>query len=305
MKEKAEKFLEIYKDEICSQLQNFVENLENIKELEKPEIKRELFKQFPFVELVYILDENGIQITDNIINPIFKGSVKEGGKGKDRSSKSYYKDVISNLQCKITKPYTSIATGKPTVTISIPVIKDGKLKYIFVADISLNSLFFSSKREKLKFAFELFSKTIYTIFVFILLGLSFKLTYAGILQIIKDKIEIQHIFESIILVTLGLAIFELGKTVFEEEVILFKDPRRHSEIRKTLVRFLASVLVAVSIEALMLVFKFTMANPQKLVYAFGLFLSVGFLIIAIGIYVYLGVKAEIRVREYKQSKENN
>jgi hypothetical protein len=303
MEERLQYALESYKDVICDQMQRFVEELNRIEDIENAEVYTNFFKKFPFVELIYVLDEKGIQITNNVVNPIFKGKVIEGGKGKDRSSKLYYQNLIKDPKCKITKPYISIATGKPSATVSLPVIKEGKLKYVFAADLSLENMLFQSKKEKSKILFERITKLIYSIFSLILIGLSFKLGYAGINQIIKDKIEIQHIFESVILITLALAIFDLAKTIFEEEVILFKDPRRHSEIRKTLTRFLASIIVAIAIEGLMLVFKFTMTDPQKLFYAFGIFISIALLIIAMGIYVFLGTKSEITVKEFNKKQE--
>ena len=61
-------------------------------------------------------------------------------------------------------------------------------------------------------------------------------------------------FSAIIFLTLALAVFDLGKTILEEEVLLHKDIFRHSAIR-TITRFIAAILIAVSIEGLLLLFK--------------------------------------------------
>ena len=62
-------------------------------------------------------------------------------------------------------------------------------------------------------------------------------------------------FSAIIFLTLALAVFDLGKTILEEEVLLHKDIFRHSAIRRTITRFIAAILIAVSIEGLLLLFK--------------------------------------------------
>ncbi len=94
-------------------------------------------------------------------------------------------------------------------------------------------------------------------------------------------------FQATILLTLALAIFDLSKTIFEEEVLLRKDVRRHSATRRTLTRFIASILIAISIEALMLVF------------------AVVGLLIGLGVYVYLGARAEILLTHSKAREKQH
>jgi len=288
-------FLEEYKDTICEAISALIENL-NFEEIDF----EQFFIRFPFIELVYILDKNGNQITDNIVNPIFSKKIEKTGKGINRATRPYFSQVINKRECIITKPYVSSATNEISVTIAIPIFKENEIEYVFCADIDMKALFFSSKTEKIRFLFERFVKYSYTIFSISLILLSLKLMYWAFLSFMEFSIDVKHIFEAVILITLALAIFDLAKTIFEEEVILFKNPRKHSEIRKTITRFLASIIIAVSIEALMLLFKFSMSDQTKLLYAFGLFFGVGFLIIALGIYVFLGAKAEISIKKFNK-----
>ena len=100
------------------------------------------------------------------------------------------------------------------------------------------------------------------------------------------------LFEIIIFITLSLAIFDLGKTILEEEVLMHKDVFRHSSTRRTITRFLAAILIAVSIEALLTMFKASLGSIEHMTSAVYMMLSVVGLLLALGGYVYLGAKAE-------------
>ncbi|MEJ5173074.1 MAG: PDC sensor domain-containing protein [Hydrogenothermaceae bacterium] len=291
--------LESVKDEFCSEFNFFFEG-KTLQEIQEESFIEELFINYPFVELYYILDKNGLQISDNFVNPIFIKKITKLGKGVDRSSRVYYKEVIKQKKCIITKPYKSISTPDITSTIAIPIIKNEEIEYIICLDLNLKALASQYEPSPLKRKFEIFTKFSYGLFSFFLVFIALKLFILGIDNILPFTLNEQHIFETVILITLSLAIFDLAKTIFEEEVILFKDPRRHSEIRKTITRFLASIIIAVSIEALMLVFKFTISDPSKLLYALGLFFGIGFLIVSLGIYVLLGSKAEISIKKFEK-----
>jgi len=54
-----------------------------------------------------------------------------------------------------------------------------------------------------------------------------------------------------------------------------------------MIRFLGSIIIALSIEALMLVFKFAITEPEKLVSA--VYLIVGITLLMIGLSVYIKV----------------
>lgn len=107
-------------------------------------------------------------------------------------------------------------------------------------------------------------------------------------------------FQATILFTLALAVFDLAKTILEEEVLLRKDVRRHSSTRRTLTRFIAAIAIAVSIEGLMLVFKFALDHPQELWLAVLLLLATAMLLAALAVYVYLGAKAERILTEQRR-----
>jgi len=51
------------------------------------------------------------------------------------------------------------------------------------------------------------------------------------------------------------------------------------------VKFLGSIIIALSIEALMLVFKFAITDPDKLVYAIYIIGGVALLLISLAVYI--------------------
>jgi hypothetical protein len=105
-------------------------------------------------------------------------------------------------------------------------------------------------------------------------------------------IEIKEVFESTILLTLALAIFDLVKTLFEEEILgRNRQESGATDPHKTMVRFLGSIIIALSIEALMLVFKFAMTDPAMLVNAIYIIGGVSLLLISLAVYIKFTRKA--------------
>ena len=107
-------------------------------------------------------------------------------------------------------------------------------------------------------------------------------------------------FSAIIFLTLALAVFDLGKTILEEEVLLHKDIFRHSAIRRTITRFIAAILIAVSIEGLLLLFKGSLGQSELLWPAVGVMGCAVGLLLALGLYVFLGARAEAALVQANQ-----
>ncbi len=92
-------------------------------------------------------------------------------------------------------------------------------------------------------------------------------------------------FKATILLTLSLAIFDLAKTLIEEEILGRYKEHNISGPHKTMVKFLGSIIIALSIEALMLVFKFAITDPQMLMYAMSIIGGVALLIVSLAVYI--------------------
>jgi len=103
--------------------------------------------------------------------------------------------------------------------------------------------------------------------------------------ILVDKLNVEAMFKSTILVTLSLAIFDLAKTLIEEEVLGQEKEHNISGPHKTMVKFIGSIIIALSIESLMLVFKFAIIDPNKIIYAIFIMGGVSLLLVSLAVYI--------------------
>jgi len=81
---------------------------------------------------------------------------------------------------------------------------------------------------------------------------------------------------------------------------MHKDIFRHSSTRRTITRFIAAILIAVSIESLLTMFKAAMGDSHDAAIhaVWMMFAAVG-LLVGLGIYVYLGARAEDILKKQK------
>ena len=238
----------------------------------------------------YILAPDGVQIENNI-------SLDESrriGAGENRSNKAYFYRAVKERRCVLSDPYPSSLTGELCVSASEPVYDEkGTLLYIVCVDISLNDILKLIPPGRLDFGFENFSRLVYALISLALFAITAVLFVLGIKSIIWAPfaaLNVADMFESTIVLTLALALFDLVKAIFDEEV-LGKSAKENSGVSRTMVRFLSSIIIALAIEALMLVFKFAITSPEQIVYAVWLIGGVSLLLIALSVYLYMSKKA--------------
>lgn len=257
-----------------------------------------LGKIYPFVDLLYVLNDDGVQISDNIAKS-GEHSAAYKGKGSDRSQRPYYRLAKASEEIIVTEPYLSSSSKDLCVSAAIKM-KDGETEsdYYLILDINLSEtiefLMGDTTRRKLMPVF----KTVYSVIVIglfcVVIALFF---YAGV-EIISlfEKNDPKELklkpFGIVIFLTLALAIFDLGKTTLEEEVLMYKDIFRHSSTRRTITRFIAAILIAVTIEALLLMFKSALGYGNDIRDAVLMMATGVGLLVGLGLYVYLGAKAE-------------
>ena len=237
----------------------------------------------------YILAPDGVQIENNI-------SLDESrriGAGENRSNKAYFYRAVKERRCVLSDPYPSSLTGELCVSASEPVYDEkGTLLYIVCVDISLNDILKLIPPGRLDFGFENFSRLVYALISLALFAITVVLFVLGIKSIIWAPfaaLNVADMFESTIILTLALALFDLVKAIFDEEV-LGKSAKENSGVSRTMVRFLSSIIIALAIEALMLVFKFAITSPEQIIYAVWLISGVSLLLIALSVYLYMSKK---------------
>jgi len=236
---------------------------------------------------VYLLDATGKQVSATYA----KDKQIDVDIGKNRADRAYYYRAVKEQRCIITDPYPSLITGEMTVTASTPVFNENdELKYVACLDIPINSALKVSHLSNMDKVFGEFFKFTYAAFALALAGIALLLFIKGIESffaygINPSDFKVKDIFEATILLTLALAIFDLAKTLMEEEILGRYNEHDISGPHKTMVRFLGSIIIALSIEALMLVFKFAITDPGKLIYAIYIIGGVAMLIVGLAVYI--------------------
>ena len=100
------------------------------------------------------------------------------------------------------------------------------------------------------------------------------------------------ILEAIGLLTIAVAALELGQTVLEEEVQREAHMSAPTRVRRFLSRFLIVVIVSLSIETLVAVFRFIHDKPDQLPQASAIGFAAAALLAAWGVFIRLNRSAE-------------
>lgn len=267
----------------------------------------EIAEHYPFVDLLYTLDCQGIQTSANVGPGRQGNSERAPGRGKDRSQRPYFVLAQEHDGVVMTEPYFSIDSRNLCVSAALKWCdSEGRPLGYLVLDIDLTKtiefLMGDTGRRRFVPAFRL----IYSLIVAGLFSVVAVLLYGAFREIYllvggshsEADLHLKP-FGIVIFLTLGLAIFDLGKTVLEEEVLAHKDIFRHSSTRRTITRFIAAILIAVSIEALLLMFKAVLGNGEHLLAAVYMMLTAVGLLVGLGAYVYLGARAEVILLRYR------
>ena len=267
----------------------FTKNLPNdLPEVSEESVMNRLRKimgDLTSCEGVYLLDAKGVQISSTYL-PTGK---KDEDIGTIRSMRAYYYRAMKEKRCTITDPYPSMITRELTITASQPIFDEkGNILFVACLDMPLAAVVKFAHPTATNSLFGRVSKFAYTLFSFALSLVSLLLFVKGVEHFSRygfnyEQIDIKEIFEATILITLSLAIFDLVKTLFEEEVM----GQRHmgSSMHRTMVKFLGSIIIALSIEALMLVFKFAISEPAKIGQAIVIVGAVSLLLLSLAVYI--------------------
>ena len=244
-----------------------------------------IVNELPALNCAYILDAGGKQISKMI-------AVKEKYKNYqiefNQANRTYFYKAVKEKKCILTDPYPSLIGGDIVVSAAMPIFNDrGDLLYVAVIDMPLLEILRFVHKEKGDNWAHNFNRIVYAVFAVALFAICVLLFLDGIKMFFTytfQNIDIKKMFESTILITLSLALFDLVKTLIFEEVIGEKEEHPFA-IHKTMIKFLGSIIIALAIEGLMLVFKFAMIAPDKLIYASILLASVTFLLIGLAYYM--------------------
>jgi hypothetical protein len=247
---------------------------------------RNFFKNLPCLSDMYLMDASGKQIT-----PTWRRSGHDTSlKGTDRA---YF---INRIQFNekgnyVSSPYICANSGQPKVSVARKY-EDGR-----IAVFDLDVVAVLGKMHLIE-STRLISKL--SVWVYGLLGgglvlLALFLGGYGLFGFAKALMSsgdetLQHVFKSIIGITLAIAIYDLAKTILEQEVFYRSLTLEEGNEYKTLTKFLTSIIIALSIESLMVVFKVAINDITNMNYAFYLISGVGILIVSMAVLNYVSHK---------------
>jgi len=248
------------------------------------QIEKRLYKSFPSLELVYTTDENYIQNSLNIYRD------KKEEVAPNQSRKYLLKEEVKDFY--VDEPYISVATDHLCVTVACKTDSG----YLFL-DLSVRSLLERFDLIETQKGMNLVNKLAYgsiggglLFFGVFLVGYGFYDfgTYIFGLKVLS----LETVFKPIIALTLGLAVYDLGKTILDQEVLPHTQHKSEGFNAKTLLKFSVSIIIALLIESLLVVFKISLLDYKDLPYASMLIGAVSILILVFALFIYLTKKSE-------------
>jgi hypothetical protein len=104
--------------------------------------------------------------------------------------------------------------------------------------------------------------------------------------------RLNAVLESIAVLTVAVAALELGQTILEEEVQREAHMSAPTRVRRFLSRFMVVLVVALSIETVVLTFRVAQEAPQQLPYVASVGMTAAALLAAWGVFIWFNRAAE-------------
>ena len=283
-----QELMDTYKNNEAEIEKFLIETIRNLGALHSHENEeyKKLFTTFPSLELVYYCDKETL---DQTSPNIYRNKISHKQTGVNRK---YLMNKIhfNETGVSVSKPYISSASGKTCTTVA-KLEKDK----IYFLDFKVSKLLQRLGLIEIHEEFNLLNKSFYTLaggamvlLALFTIGYSIFDLFSSIF--IESNLSIEAIFKPIVAITLGLAIFDLAKTLLEQEVF-FKSYSKNSKTEyKVLTKFSITIIIALLIEALMVVFKIALEDYSQMVNAFYLIGGVSLLIVSLGVFIFLSKK---------------
>ena len=149
----------------------------------------------------------------------------------------------------------------------------------------------------LETALNAISKLLFALISLSLFALSFALITSSLQSVVSEFAEGQFAVSSLLNnvsgIVISAAVLDLGKFLFEEEVMRGRDLRYTREVRQSITKFMSIILIAMSLEALVMVFEVsTSDNLARVVWPTTLFGAAILALLALGVFQWLTRQAE-------------
>ena len=283
-----QEFMQTYKTNSEDINKFLTETIRNVGELHLKESDnfKKLFKIFPSLELAYFCDS---QTLNQISNNIYRTKINTMQIGSNRQY-LLNKLHFNESDISVSQPYISSASGATCLTVAK---QEGDKIYFF--DFKINQLLQRLGLVEVHKEFNILSKSFYFITAFVMMLLALFAVGYSFFEFInsifyKPGLSIESIFKPVIALTLGLAVFDLAKTILEQEVVFKSYSKNSASEYKVLIKFSVTIIIALLIESLMVVFKIAIDNYSQMIHAVSLIGGVSFLFIALGLFIYFTKK---------------
>ncbi len=250
---------------------------------------RRFYSIFKSLELLYVTDKSYRQMSNNVFKNMLNKSAKGRNRGYLMTGLQPEMDAHSEGKVQITEPYVSSASGEACVTL---IVLNNEQHFFF--DFNLSELLSGFGLLERHPTFNFVSKAFYfgigvSMMFFSVMSIGYAF-YEYFTQIFADEVHtLESVFKPIIALTLGLAIFDLAKTLLEREVV-YKAYADKKDEDRLLSKFLIAIIIALSIEALLVVFKTALNDPTQMLYALYLIIGVALIIISLAVYMWMALK---------------
>lgn len=251
-----------------------------------------ILKQYRYIQLIYGVDEEFRQQTPIVCR-------RESDTRQIGSNKSHYftKLNLNEDGIYISNPYIHYRTGKASISV---VYYTNNMYYVF--DINLIYLLEELKLIEYNSVHDKFKRITYLLGSSFLAIVSLALIFYGgyvfiaLMMSLATADFLHDIFKSIISMTLGLAIFDFARQIFEHEVMFQSFHQPEEKAYKVLSKFLIAIIIALAIETLMVVFKIALDDYANMLSAFYLLLGTTFLLVGLG-YFYKTIRSTVDMKE--------
>jgi hypothetical protein len=259
-------------------VENFIGVLINSFKKDYIANSNEILKKYHFIQLIYSVDSNFKQSSPICCR-------RERDENQLGSDKSHYfmKLQLDENGLYISNPYIHYRTGKASISIVKRIEND-----YFVFDINLIELLedlklieYNRTHDKVKRSIYFFGSSILALVSLALIGYG-AYVFFKLMMYFHDTTFLHDIFNSIISVTLGLAMYDLAKQIFEHEVIFESFHRPEEKQYQVLGKFMISIIIALSIETLMVVFKIALDDYKNMSAAFYLLVGTTIMFVSLG-----------------------
>lgn len=134
-----------------------------------------------------------------------------------------------------------------------------------------------------------------------LIGLGLAEAWGGVRGTQSSGVE--AILDSIGYIVIAIAVFDVAKYLFEEEVGRDQEKRSAAEARRSLTKFLSTIVIALFLEALVVVLKTSREDATQLAYPSILLVATVIVLVGLGAYQRFSAEVEQKVGDEDQAKD--